>query len=265
MHKITTDIQSFLEKKISKEFEGESIHSYMTRHALSKLADTSVFIDRPTSSHSRESSMESSFNVEEEDNNIILRRSCRILHSRSNRTTYLSDNCKKDIESCSDAEESLTTGSSSVSSYNDSVAQKRQTRSMQKELLSSPVSDVSSVDKEDHSLTPRTRSGTRSGGRKRRKVRTAELDDSDEDDYSEKGGDKEEESVDGESEEYYVEKRRGHGKGKRIKEQRVPTTMNLRKRRRILSYSEDEEENDTRCTVTSRSGRVVKRTIKSYY
>lgn len=253
MHKLTAVLEGFFDDKVSFFLKGSPIPVYRTRHAVSKLGSPS----KEEASASSSASSVSSEGVMGRMSSLTIRRCTRNLRSRAN-TNQEQHDVSEDGES--DAE------SASASSCNEQV--QRQTRSMQRTQLPSLSSSESTcADEPGHSMRLRTRESEHPIGRPgRSKRRAEELDES---------GDDEEESGESDSGEEYVEtpSQRGRGKRGRRGRGRPPKRgpprggerRQLRKRRRVSSYSEEEE--GGACygvprTVTSRSGRLVKPATK---
>ncbi len=288
--------------------DSPSVPPYRTRGAVSKLASTvpSNSSSSPVKASRRVLTSVSSQDTNDEDYETTRRPPAnrRNLRSLPNRKRHQLQSFSDAEESVM----SVGSGATSVSSSNDLLlpaAQTpppppplRQTRSMQKRLpssLSSSGKSVWTTDDEGFSMTLRTRSQHR-----KRKVEVLENSD-DEEEVEEEGEEEEEEDDDndndGENEtsvdrdtDYELERvpvRKGGGgrKGKgrrgrrRTPRQHKPvatkevessgSTRQLRKRCKVVSYSEDEEQEDydteiPLTCITSRSGRIVKPTSKLF-
>lgn len=289
MYKLTTDLQSFFEDRVLNVFEDchrkNTPPAYRTRHAISKLAAFSP--SKGSTDGSRINSTSSSSDLNTLPEEPYGRRFGSLLGRDG-------DECAEEME-YSDAEDVLSNQSTSISSNSGAApVSRRQTRSMRKVQLSSvssfeKLSEEEEEEKEEEeeeegfSMTLRKRLG---GARKRKvakledsdeeeevDVMSDDKDDDDDDDEGVEGEGEEEESV-GDTSEYNYAGGRSLRMRKRkryqssAKGQGEMVVKHLRKRCKVLSYAEEEEEEEedynllTHRTVVSRSGRVVKPTLK---
>lgn len=270
MYKITTDLQSFFERRLPHFLQGYISHPYKTRNASTRILDISTAPTAASSVTTSVSSMDnSSVNSVKDRYRGRRRRGVRDrLHRKTRRkisnvtgrgrkrTMEISNNDSASSGSEEDGHDDDGDGQGSTrsvsvsSSYNNNNHHhhlegvpviRRQTRSMRKDVsLPSPGADEERLaDKERFSMTLRVRSQLR-------RKRFYESEEGDGDDEEEEELKKEEESMDGASEEESVGKRQTTRKGRPpfVKQEQVreESTRSLRKRPKRTKYFDDEND-----------------------